>query len=671
MPRSTSASKKPPLTSEPAVAFVEGTLSPPLEEESRNVEPPIQHLTRSEKIARTKRERAKAKLAVQVANDDAKLESPKGPRRSKKQALEQKVWQGATDKKPTQKKWPRSDTLAAENDTVLPKRKATGTTKNNANTRTLDEKAKAEKRTNLVEMPIATSKKSVAEPEPVLSDERSALVPTPSNDADADDVASSVDEDEVSEMSSVEEEEVFEADGARTSTCRHNMVSRQLAQGVAYIADDPVLATSSLLTNVPPVVSMAPARVQLDLVTTDIETSESDNGDRNDSDSNDSDNNLNSNRLQPAQQKQHARATPSRPKSKVPGNNDGLSPRCIADLPSMSDSEDGSLDVKPEIEVKPSVDAKSWTTWPEDTNLTLNDKGGLSMNAQKSRKVHDVLQQAVNHQLPRLLFSKHAYPIPSANRDDLMADALMDAANDLKHGSIFQRLFDDTAYANKMSELPRDRTSNICSKIYCSVVHVNVFSFYGLDRFNNGADDAINKGNIALAVTSLLKDDAFIFPGRFKADGTWRFTREEPFSHPAFAKLVALIFSGPNTIHPFPTEFYTSSMKEGVEAHEREIPVAMVAFLATAIRAALSECIYSNHVATLMDELTLPVRHGLLNLLYDDIFTTSTDNGAVKGTANIHIESDKVAAALARKHKDRSRGLAQFWRVQHMKALCG
>ncbi|KAI0310386.1 hypothetical protein OF83DRAFT_1178598 [Amylostereum chailletii] len=219
------------------------------------------------------------------------------------------------------------------------------------------------------------------------------------------------------------------------------------------------------------------------------------------------------------------------------------------------------------------------------TDYVLNRKGSINITAQNP-KLRTVLHHAIQANLPKVLFFKNAFP--GADERYLLVDALIDSANEHNLSEITTRLRDDRVYALKLSEAPRNRVSNIRGEIYHDDVRGFVFSAYKLDQFKT-------PGTIAVAVSSLIKDNAYIFPGAF-TNGIWKPNHTLPFCNDALIELANKLWFSEVPRHTFPSELFANKMggapdgeDEDEEMVEYRLPRAMVAFLAAAIHAALHE----------------------------------------------------------------------------------
>ncbi|KAI0311039.1 hypothetical protein OF83DRAFT_1087967 [Amylostereum chailletii] len=304
-------------------------------------------------------------------------------------------------------------------------------------------------------------------------------------------------------------------------------------------------------------------------------------------------------------------------------------------------------DIKPEIPPQEAGD--------EYTDYVLSGKGAVNITAQNP-KLRAVLNHTIRVNVPKLLFFENAYPGPSDRY--LLINTLIASADEHNLSELSAHLKNDQVYALKLSEAPHDQISNIRSEIYRDNVRSFVFGAYGLDKFKT-------PGAIAIAVASLLSDNAYIFPGNF-VNGQWKPGQPLPFCNDVLTRLANKLWFGDTPRHAFPNELYAINLEEtdedgDDESKEYRLPRAMVAFLAAAIHAALDEWsrgsqsalpngfsasryskVYHDHLATL-DSLGSKVEAMVLALLYETASgsTQSEDEKPVIGTPNPLIGSSK------------------------------
>ena len=95
--------------------------------------------------------------------------------------------------------------------------------------------------------------------------------------------------------------------------------------------------------------------------------------------------------------------------------------------------------------------------WPEDTYITLQPDGKVSLKAQIA-PIRAVCRLAITYVYAKLLF-ENAFPTP-AEKVQFCRDVLYMAAKDLKHKNMSQRLRSDVNYTKALGKLVR--VSEIC-----------------------------------------------------------------------------------------------------------------------------------------------------------------------------------------------------------------
>ncbi|KAI0313723.1 hypothetical protein OF83DRAFT_1086146 [Amylostereum chailletii] len=318
----------------------------------------------------------------------------------------------------------------------------------------------------------------------------------------------------------------------------------------------------------------------------------------------------------------------------------------VASLPIKSEAED---DVKP-------VMTRADLAY---TDYILNKKGSINITKQ-TPKLCLVLNHAICVNVLQLLFFKNAFP--GADNHYLLIDALVASADEHNLGELSEHLKTDPVYTLKLSEVPRDCISNIHGEIYHNDVCGFVFRTYGLDQFKTPRA-------IAVATSSLIKDNAYIFLGKFMArhsftNGQWKPNQTLPYYNDALTELANKLWFCDAPCHHFSSELYGNDDR----TVEYRLPRAMVAFLAAAIHAALHEWlegvqtslpngfnantyskIYHDHLATL-DSLGQNVEEMILASLYDaasgSASTWTEEEKPVVGTPNPLISAKDVEHAL-------------------------
>ncbi|KAI0039050.1 hypothetical protein FA95DRAFT_1612895 [Auriscalpium vulgare] len=266
-----------------------------------------------------------------------------------------------------------------------------------------------------------------------------------------------------------------------------------------------------------------------------------------------------------------------------------------------SDASDDGMSVAPPM--------PATGLWPESTNLVLLDGSKALAGLTEQRPgVREVITEANTRQLPRVLCLNHC--LPSATLlEDLSREALILAADARGEDDIAARLRAEKPYAKLMGSITRARATTFRSETAKKRAEVDFYALYRFDKLQT-------KEKIADAVADMFRPNnpmTFAFSGD-PALGSYN--AQEPFCHEAVIAVLQLIISNKKRYDAFPDEFFTSSIEEGDEADEREIPIAMVAYAATLVAASLKEYqtgvkvpanftvdAYAGLYKTLMDEL--------------------------------------------------------------------
>ncbi|KAH9831668.1 uncharacterized protein C8Q71DRAFT_726825 [Rhodofomes roseus] len=152
----------------------------------------------------------------------------------------------------------------------------------------------------------------------------------------------------------------------------------------------------------------------------------------------------------------------------------------------------------------------------------------------------------------------------------------------LKFDKITERLLNDSLYAQLLMKIPVDRMSSVRGPLYDASRDI-VWEKYGLKAIeHDGAE-------LKKAVRVLLSGNRFICPGKLSNGKYTDFKADLPFCAPAIIEIASTLFFCPDAVTPLADEFFTSSIKTGVEATQREIPEVMAALLATIAGAAIHE----------------------------------------------------------------------------------
>ncbi|KAH9829112.1 uncharacterized protein C8Q71DRAFT_863551 [Rhodofomes roseus] len=330
----------------------------------------------------------------------------------------------------------------------------------------------------------------------------------------------------------------------------------------------------------------------------------------------------------------------SQPKPLRGKNATSVEPMSMSDGVKRPTSSDGARHKLPAAGGSISSDAEDDTAnlklptkqqkWPTDTYLTYSEDGksAAGIMSQRSAKVKSLFSELIAYELPRALLRVNALP-DKYQRPQMFLDILVEASVRLKYEDITQRLLDDTKYSRDMMKIPVDRMSSVRGPLY-QVARDIAWEGYGLKEIEHDPS-ALKKASRVLTV-----DDRFISPGKLSNGKYTEFKADLPFCAPPIIKIIAVLFFGPNAEIPLADEFFTSSIKQGIESEQLEIPEAMAAFVATMAGAAIREGIdgarrplkngqgfiataqdsrYAGHLNTLQ-RLTTMGRHKILGYMY-------------------------------------------------------
>ncbi|EPQ54138.1 hypothetical protein GLOTRDRAFT_139522 [Gloeophyllum trabeum ATCC 11539] len=207
---------------------------------------------------------------------------------------------------------------------------------------------------------------------------------------------------------------------------------------------------------------------------------------------------------------------------------------------------------------------------PTPTDLIFNERGRVNLSDQ-SDDVKAVTREAIKGVAKYLAFTD-AFP-EIGGRIVLSRDCLVTAARgNPRYQPILLRLVNEEGYARSLSRIPDGRISTSRRNAY-NVGCNHVVGSYGLTP-----GSACEK-----LVVGLLKSQKYIFPG----DGLDRLRKTEPYKNPAIlAILSALYFSGSGALGMKHPDLFTST---SLTDPAPEIPISMVALVATTIHNALME----------------------------------------------------------------------------------
>ncbi|EPQ50050.1 hypothetical protein GLOTRDRAFT_134307 [Gloeophyllum trabeum ATCC 11539] len=208
------------------------------------------------------------------------------------------------------------------------------------------------------------------------------------------------------------------------------------------------------------------------------------------------------------------------------------------------------------------------------TELVYNPRGTLNLTAQ-TREIQEVVRIAIDIITVGILMDE-AYP-DMGDKIKLGVDACADAARELgdDYLPILQKLKDkrEKVFRHSLGALPVGRISLTRGEIR-TVAVAQVVGHYGLTQ---------GCGEYA---AGLLQGQRYIFPGDLRPGG--RFKSKEPYRHPAVLNVLQqAIFTGRSSFASGHIQLFESSSKDYPD--EKEVPLAMLALVSTAIHAAIDE----------------------------------------------------------------------------------
>ncbi|KAI0028002.1 hypothetical protein K488DRAFT_74109 [Vararia minispora EC-137] len=265
-------------------------------------------------------------------------------------------------------------------------------------------------------------------------------------------------------------------------------------------------------------------------------------------------------------------------------------------------------------------------TWPDETIPVYDDEARTVVAGLRSqpRQVKALLHYACNHSMAELLYCRNAYPNHSTLLE-MAEESLFVSAKRQALGTIERRLNLDPPYARCLAELPYARVSVLRGNVYHTAEDI-VPKAYGLHRFDG------DPSKMALAISDLLLNYSYLYPGSFKGNGRWHVKDKAlVFYHPAFAKIASKAF-----MDGVPFQFHESVFPTSISDPTcRELPDAMVAFISVTIHATLQTYItgervrrpfdaarvreaYNDHIATISSSGFAPGKHPIFRELYSD-----------------------------------------------------
>ncbi|KAG2122522.1 hypothetical protein BD769DRAFT_1670672 [Suillus cothurnatus] len=205
--------------------------------------------------------------------------------------------------------------------------------------------------------------------------------------------------------------------------------------------------------------------------------------------------------------------------------------------------------------------------WPEFTNLVYEADGSINLKAQNTR-IQIVLKTAV-FELKKSAIFENAFPTITKKRTMAM-QAVSNAAYKHKERAILKRLKHDTDFAVALASIPEGQLSAFHTGIK-KLAHQIVVSRFTLRR---GCSNEVEE---------LLKSHKYIFP----TNQNGKVLGDQPFCDEAMINtLHQSLFDGENSIGVQSHEDFVSVL-DGND--ELELPIAMVALIATVIYAILMD----------------------------------------------------------------------------------
>ncbi|KAG2145588.1 hypothetical protein BD769DRAFT_1382500 [Suillus cothurnatus] len=221
----------------------------------------------------------------------------------------------------------------------------------------------------------------------------------------------------------------------------------------------------------------------------------------------------------------------------------------------------------PGPEPRDTSDAYPPFKWPEFTNLVYEADGSINLKAQNTR-IQMVLKTAV-FELKKSAIFENAFPTITEKRTMAM-QAVSNAAYKHKERAILKRLKHDTDFAVALASIPEGQLSAFRTGIK-KLAHQIVVSRFALRR---GCSNEVEE---------LLKSHKYIFP----TNQNGKVLGDQPFCDKAMIDtLHQSLFDGENSIGVQSHEDFVSVL-DGND--EPELPIAMVALIATVIYAILMD----------------------------------------------------------------------------------
>ncbi|KAJ3532151.1 hypothetical protein NMY22_g7860 [Coprinellus aureogranulatus] len=241
---------------------------------------------------------------------------------------------------------------------------------------------------------------------------------------------------------------------------------------------------------------------------------------------------------------------------------------------------------------------------------------------------------------------------PPEDADRFYRDILRQAAREVEDEELAHQFKKNAPYGNCVAYLVRSGDSGVHASPLTPCEVKARFSKFRLtlrDLATNEAKSAYQlRVGCGAAVQALLLDDTFVY----NVDGQGRVINIEPYRHPGVVNMLQFFFKCHKSIGQSRNQSFTSSISantDEVASKEQEVPIPMLAFCVTMLRAELSlwkfgrresskfdadqhYTVYEHHVGALnVLKSTWPVRfHELMAFLYVQA-STSSSSSAPKG----------------------------------------
>ncbi|RDX47622.1 hypothetical protein OH76DRAFT_1419473 [Lentinus brumalis] len=283
----------------------------------------------------------------------------------------------------------------------------------------------------------------------------------------------------------------------------------------------------------------------------------------------------------------------------------------------------------------PDVASDSDDSDDDGIDLVLRKRGGrLKLKNQRPR-VGRVAKQAIDDMLLSVCII-NAYPDGPDKSNDFAQSSLRRSAKALGDMDIARRLKHDDKYCKKLATIPLQRIPNFRGKVK-KVTDTLVRRTYGLQQGD------------ALKVIWFQEGLRYIFPFDYEKK---TIVDTEPYSTSIFVEALRdCFFARPRSYGYRIASHFGSSLPEA--SHEKEIPAAMLALLATVIYASIDDYrnvrfeagdfksnlfidVYRQNIATLSDiKKQVPHKyHRFMHGLFKEVCTASGPNTQVKSFLN-------------------------------------